>query len=87
MKTNSISNYKSEHHSLQGSSMLQHVSEFTSFLMLSDISLYIYTTLCLFVPEITLECFYFLHIFFRWFSYMEKKSKVTYFPLVLICTY
>ena len=38
MKTKNISDYKSQHHTLQGSSMLQHVSEFPAVLTLSDIT-------------------------------------------------
>ena len=81
MNTNCISNYKSRHHSLQGSSMLQHMSEFSSFLMLSDISLYVYTTHYLFVPEITLECIYFLHIFSDGCHIWTKGLKLLIFLL------
>ena len=43
--------------------MLQHVAEFPFFLRLNDIPLYVYTTLCLFIPEIILlNAFLFIYI-------------------------
>ena len=53
----------SQLHSLQGFSMLQHVSEFPSFLRLNDISLLrLYHALFLPFRNNTFECTYFLQI-------------------------
>ena len=78
---------KSQHHSLQGSSTLWRVSEFPSFLRLSNISLYVYTTLCLFIPEIFLWIHLFSSYICIWASYVGKMSEVIYFPLELIPAY
>ena len=78
---------KSQHHSLQGSSMLQHLSEFPSFLRLSNISLYAYTTLCLFIPEIFLWLRLFSSYIFIWALCMGKMSEAIHFLLVLIPAY
>ena len=86
-RLNTYSNYKSQHHRLQGSSTLQHVSEFPSFLRLSDISSYVYTTLCLFIPEILLWMHLFSSYIFVWASCMGKMSEVIHFPLELIPAY
>ena len=43
--------------------MLQHMAEFPFFLRLNDTPLYVYTTLCLFIPEIILlNAFFFIYI-------------------------
>ena len=63
------------------------MSEFPSFLRLSDISLYVYTTLCLFIPEIFLWMHLFSSYIFLWGSCMGKMSEVIYFPLELIPAY
>ena len=53
--------------------MLQHVSEFPSFLRVNDTPLYVYTTLCLFLQEIILlnTVIFFIYIYMG-FIYGKK---------------
>ena len=68
--------------------MLQHVSEFLSFIRWKDTLLHIYTTFCLFITEITLLNAFIFFIYVQMVIIYEKKeAEVTYFPLVLIFTY
>ena len=53
--------------------MLQHVSEFLSFLRWKDTLLHIYTTFCLFITEITLLNAFIFFIYVQMVIIYEKK--------------